>query len=266
MSVPAIVSVNGTTLNTLVEGKEGAPWLVFSNSLATDLRMWNQQVAALKAHFRILRYDQRGHGASAPPPAGTDFDALAGDLIGLLRHYGIGQATLVGVSMGAVTVLRSAARAPALCTAVVACDGQWMAPATAKAAWEERIVVARSDGMAALVKPTVDRWFAPGFRDRQPANAALVADMIGKTPVAGYVGCAQALQNYDYRTDYPKLSVPVLYLVGEQDGALPPVMAEMAKATPGSRFVAIPGAGHLVNLDRPDEYMAVFEDFLAARG
>lgn len=260
------VTVNGTILNARIEGREGTPWLVFSNSLATDLRMWNQQVAALQDRFRILRYDQRGHGASAPPQQGTDFDALASDLIGLLQHHGIIQATLVGISMGAVTVLRCAARAPALCKAVIACDGQWMAPATAQAAWGERIAVAQAQGMAPLVQPTIDRWFAPGFRDRQPANAALVGDMIGATPVAGYVGCAQALKSYDFRADYPQLSVPVLYVVGERDGALPPVMAEMAKATPRSRFVAIPGAGHLVNLDRPDEYIAALEAFLAAQG
>jgi len=250
-------------LNTRIDGKEGAPWLVFSNSLATDLRMWDQQVETLKDRFHILRYDQRGHGASALPPQGMDFDALTTDLIALLGHYQVEKATLIGASMGAVTVLRCAARAPGLCRAVIACDGQWMAPSTARAAWGDRIALVQAKGMGALVQPTMDRWFQPDFRDRQPGNAAKVAELIGSTPLAGYVGCARALQEYDFRSDYPTLPMPVLYLVGEKDALLPTVMAEMANATPGGRFTAIPGCGHLPNLERPDAFLAAIEGFLA---
>jgi 3-oxoadipate enol-lactonase len=232
--------------------------------LATDLRMWDAEVAALKDRYRILRYDQRGHGASAPPPPGTDFEALTGDLIALLAHFAITKATLVGVSMGAVTVLRCAARAPDLVRAVIACDGQWMAPATALATWGERIAIAEAQGVQALVQPTIGRWFQADFAARQPANAAKVADMIGTTPLAGYVGCAKALQSYDFRADFPKMSVPILFLVGEKDGVMPKVMAEMAQATPGSRFHAIPAAGHLPNLERPDAFLAAMTGFLAA--
>ncbi|MDC7787191.1 alpha/beta fold hydrolase [Rhodoplanes sp. TEM] len=256
-------AVNGTSLRVRLDGPAGAPWLVLSNSLATDLRMWNQQVDALKDRFRILRYDQRGHGGSAPPPAGTDFCALTADLVALLDHVGVETAVLVGVSMGAVTVLRCAAVAPSRCRAVVACDGQWTAPPTAMAAWGERIALAETSGMAALVEPTVSRWFLPDFPLRQPANAALVAEMIAATPVTGYVGCARALQSYDFRADYPGLTVPVHYVVGEKDGLLPSVMAEMARVTPGSRFVTVPAAGHLPNLERPDEYQAVLDAILS---
>lgn len=257
------VPIGSLHLNIRVDGPEGAPWMVFSNSLATNISLWDEQAEALKSRFRILRYDQRGHGKSDVPRKGTDFDGLTDDLIGLLDHCGIDKAILVGVSMGAVTVLRCAARAPQRCRAVIACDGQWRSPAGARETWVERINVARGQGMAALAKPTATRWTCPDFFTRLPETAARVERMVADTPAEGFVACADALQDYDFSKDFPGLSVPVLYLVGRQDGAMPEIMKEMAAATPGSVYRAIDHCGHLPNIEQPEAFMRAVNEFVA---
>jgi 3-oxoadipate enol-lactonase len=251
-------------INCRIDGRIGAPWLVLSNSHATDLSLWDEQAAHLAADYSILRYDQRGHGATPVDPGQPwTFDALADDVVRLLDAAGIARATLIGVSMGAVTVLRCAARFPQRVERVIASDGQWAAPPAAAAAWQARIDQVELGGMDGLVEPTLARWFRPDFGTRLPQARAHVGRMIGATPPAGYVGCARAMQAYDFRADYPRLALPVLYLVGAEDGALPPVMELMQAATPGARLERIAAAGHLPNIERAGAFNAAVTAFLA---
>ncbi|WP_020656685.1 alpha/beta fold hydrolase [Massilia niastensis] len=260
-----LLDVDGAApINCRIDGREGAPWLVFSNSHATNFGMWEEQVSHLAGDYSILRYDQRGHGATpADPGQAWTFDALADDVVRLLDALAIGRATLVGVSMGAVTVLRCAARHGARVERVIACDGQWAAPAAAAAAWQERIDLVGREGMAAIAEPTVARWFTPGFGERAPQARQGMAAMIAATPLAGYVGCARAMQAYDFSADYPRLGMPVRYLVGAEDGALPAVMERMRQATPGATLVRIPGAGHLPNIEQPRAFNQALSAALA---
>jgi 3-oxoadipate enol-lactonase len=260
-----LLKVEGAApINCRIDGREGAPWLVFSNSHATNLGMWDEQVAHLASDYSILRYDQRGHGATPVDPGQPwTFDALADDVVRLLDALAIGRATLIGVSMGAVTVLRCAARFGARVERVIACDGQWGAPAAAAAAWQERIDLVVRDGMAAIAGPTVTRWFTPGFGERAPQARQRTVAMIAATPLAGYVGCARAMQAYDFSADYPRLAMPVRYLVGAEDGALPATMERMRQATPGSTLVRIADAGHLPNIEQPSAFNQALSAALA---
>jgi 3-oxoadipate enol-lactonase len=247
-----------------IDGREGAPWLVFSNSHATDFSIWDEQVAHLASHYSILRYDQRGHGATpVEPKQPWTFDALADDVVRLLDALSIAHATLIGVSMGAVTVLRCAARFGARVERVIASDGQWSAPALAAAAWQARIDLVEREGMAAIAAPTVARWFTPGFAERLPQARQRVLDMIAATSLAGYVGCARAMQAYDFCADYPQLAMPIQYLVGAEDGTLPDVMERMQQATPRSSLVRIADAGHLPNIEQGSAFNQAISAFLA---
>lgn len=250
-------------LRCRVDGAEGRPWIVFSNSLATDLTLWDGQVGAFRDAYRVLRYDQRGHGASSAAAATCDFAALVSDLLAIFDAFGVREATLVGVSIGAVTALRFAALHAERLRGVVACDGQVKSPPGARDAWEPRIATAKRHGMPPLVEPTIQRWFTSATLAAAPPWLDKVRGMIRATSPAGYVGCARALLEYDHGGDLPGLAIPVLYVVGEADGALPGTMREMHAATPGSGFVAIPDAGHLPPVEAPGRFNQVLREFLA---
>ena len=260
------VTANGLRFRCRIDGTEGAPWMVFSNALATNLSVWDAQVAAFGGSFRILRYDQRGHGGTDVPPDACTFDCLTDDLLALLDAFRITRAVGAGVSMGAVTVLALAARHPDRLSAVVACDGQWAAPAGAADLWGQRITTAASEGMTTLVEPTVARWFTSPFVAARRPELDAVRRMIRDTPPDGFIRCAQALQAYDLRDEIARLPVPALFLVGEADGVLPPVMRHMHEAVAGSSFVQIPDAGHLPNVEQPDAVNRAIARFLAVSG
>ena len=260
------VSLNGLKLNARVDGAEGAPWMVCSNPLGANLSLWDGQVAAFGSRFRFLRYDQRGHGDSDTPAGDFTMDDLASDLLALLDYFHVDKAVLVGVSMGCVTVLRCAARAPARCLGVVACDGAWRNAPGAAAMWEERFALVQKGGMEAMAEPTVRRWFQPDFFMKKPDEVARIKAMVAATKAEGYFGCGKALQNYDFSADYPALSTPALFLAGAQDGDLPKVMREMADATPGSSFQLIDNCGHLPNIEQPETFFKTLDGFVHELG
>ena len=257
----ARIPVNGLHLNVRVDGRERAPWIVFSNALGADMTLWDAQAALFGSRFRILRYEQRGHGDSDMPPAGTDFDDLAGDLIALLDHFGIDKAILIGASMGAITVLRVAARIPARCRGVIACGGQWASPANAREIWQERFALIERGGMKAMAEATAARWTRPDCRVKRPEVFAHMEKMVSRTPQEGYIGCAAALQDFDFRRDHPGLSMPVLYLAGAQDGDLPDIAKSMAQAAAQGACRLIDDCGHLPNLEQPEAFNAIAAEF-----
>lgn len=265
MSAPprdVTVAVDGVALRCRVEGPEGAPWLAFSNSLMTDLSLWDRQAAAFSGRYRVLRYDQRGHGGSAVPGTDCRFDRLVGDLEALFDHFAIARAAVIGVSMGGVTALGFAARHPRRVAGVAVCDCGGGATAAGARAWEERIVLARAGGMAALVEPTVRRWFTPETVAAGGPALDAVRRMIGATPLDGFVRGARALQDYDVR-DWPAmLRCPALFLAGAEDGALPAALRAMAEAAPDAAFTAVPDAGHLPNVERPAAFDAALAGLL----
>lgn len=257
------VRVNGLSFRCRLDGPEGAPWMVFSNSLVTNLSVWDEQVAAFAGRFRILRYDQRGHGGTEVPAEAATLDALAEDAAALMARFGVGGAVFAGVSMGAATALCLAARHPELVSAVIASDGQaGTAPGGAQA-WQERMDFARENGMAAFAEATVKRWFSPASIGAGNPAISRVREMVATTPEAGFAACARALQSYDIRAELPGLRQPVLLVAGEMDGAMPATMRGMAGAIPDARFVEIAGAGHIPCLEAPGPFNAAMEFFLA---
>ena len=260
------VIVGSQALTVRVEGPEGAPWLVFSNSLMTDLSLWDDQVATFGAGHRVLRYDAPGHGGSAVPPTDCDFSSLVADLAELMRQVGVSDATVCGVSMGGVTALGLAARHPDLVARVAVCDCQPASTAAGAAAWDERIAIAPAGGMAAVVEPTASRWLRPGTVAANGPSVAAVRRMVGTTQLEGFVRAARALQDYDFRPDLAVLATrrcPVAFIVGADDAGLPQAMRVMAEACPGAALTTVPDCGHLPNLERPSAFNAALEALLA---
>jgi 3-oxoadipate enol-lactonase len=256
------INANGIALNYQIEGPESAPWLVFSNSLATNLSMWDEQAASLKKSFRVLRYDQRGHGGTQATDGRYNFDLLAADLAGLFDALSIKRAHVLGISMGGMTALAFAQRYPDRVDHLIPCDcGPASSPASTQL-WEERIAIAEKQGMEPLADMTARRWFPPEFVEANPPVFDRVCDMIRTTPVKGFIGCAGALANYDLRPGLASIKLPTLLIVGTKDATVPGIKAINA-AIPGSKVVELEGAGHLSNLEKPEAFTRAVQDFLS---
>jgi 3-oxoadipate enol-lactonase len=255
-------TVNGIETYYEIHGKEGAPWLVFSHSLACSARMWDGEIARHKDRFRVLAYDTRGHGQSAAPKGAYTLEGLADDLHGLLQSLQIGKAHYCGLSMGGMIGQTFALKYPGIFRSLVLCDTTSRYPAAAAAMWQDRIRIAESQGMKPLVQPTIERWFTAAFREKSRDQVQAVASQIEKTPVAGYVGCCHAIPKLDLTGRLKEITVPALVIVGDQDAGTPPVMAQaIHENLAGSELVVIPSASHLSNIEQPAAFDAALTKF-----
>ncbi len=259
------IKANGIDINYQIDGPERAPWLVFSNSLATSTAMWDEQAAALKNSFRVLRYDQRGHGGTQVTDGAYSFDLLTADVIALMDALAIRRAHVAGISMGGMTALFLAQRHRDRFDRIIACDcGPASTPASAQQ-WKERIELAAANGMEALVDVTVNRWFPPEFVATKAPVLDKVRAMIRSTPFKGFAGCAEALSNYDLRPGLGGIDRPTLLVVGTKDATLPGIR-QMKAAVPGAVLVELEGAGHLSNLEQPAAFTRAIGDFMNGAG
>jgi len=240
-----------------IDGEEG-PWVVLLNSLAADLSMWEPQVGALAARHRVLRFDTRGHGRSSAPPPPYSIGDLADDLFAVLKSCTAVPAHVMGLSLGGVVAAAAVLRQPRSFASLAICDSRVAMPAEFRQGIDDRNRLVREKGMEAVVEPFIERWFTPG------APAAVreqVKRMIRGTSVAGFTGCAEALKGAAVLERLAEIRLPALFLVGTEDAAVPePVMRDQQRRIAGSRYVAIPNAGHLSNLEQP----AAFNDALLA--
>jgi len=251
--------VNGTELYYEITGKEGAPWLVLSHSLACTVRMWDPQVAAFKDRYRILNYDMRGHGQSAAPQGPYTLDMLADDVLGLMKELKIERATYMGLSIGGMIGQTLALRQTKLFDKMVLADTSHAQPPEAIKQWEERIKIAQTQGMKPLVPSTMERWFTPSFRESPPARK--IAELIANTPVAGYVGCGQAIMKLNTTARLKEIKLPVLAIAGEQDPSAPGTR-HIGENVPGARLVMIPQAAHISNVEQAATFNQALRDFL----
>ncbi len=258
------IKANGITINYQIDGPEGAPWIVFSNSLATSTAMWDQQAAALKDSYRVLRYDQRGHGGTDAPAGRYPFDTLLADALALLDALSIKKAHFAGLSMGGATALGLAERHPGRFASIIVCNSPCQSTPQSSQQWEERIAIAEKQGIEVLVEPTIARWFPADTLAKNPPHLDKVRAMIRETPVNGFIGCAAALAAHDYASAVATVKCPVLFMVGEKDGAAPAAMRKLSEKLPGSRYVELPGAGHISNMDRPPEFTKAIRDFISS--
>jgi 3-oxoadipate enol-lactonase len=250
-------------LFTRVDGDGDKPWIVLSNSLASDHTMWDPQIAWLTQRFRVLRYDTRGHGRSDAPPAPYGFPDLVSDVLAVMDSQGVEKATFVGMSLGGMTGLGLALAHPERVAALACCDARADAPEAFVRNWDERVAVVEREGTAGLVAGTIERWLTADFRNAHPEEADKLGAQIRATKTEGYKGCAAALQSVDYLKDLGRLTVPTGYIVGAEDSAAPAsAMQAMADATPGGRLEIVPNAAHISNVNNPSGFQAALQRIL----
>lgn len=244
--------------------ESGAPWVVLSHSLAADHRMWDPQIDAL-ARYRILRFDTRGHGATSVPPGDYTMDDLAGDALALLDACGVRRCHFVGMSMGGMIGQQLALRAPGRVLSLTLADTSSRYPPAARPMWDERIALVRARGMDAVAPGTLERWFTPAFREREPDTVARIGAQIRATPVAGFIGCAHAISHIDLTARLPAIRCPTLVIVGADDPSTPVEMSEeIVRAIEGSQLEVLADAAHLSSVEQAGRFNELLRTFLGS--
>lgn len=254
------LKAHGIVQHYVLEGSKDKPALVFANSLGSDLRIWDGVVTHLADDFEIIRYDNRGHGLSdvSVPPYSLDDFVL--DLVGLLDGLEIEEATVCGLSVGGVIAQGLAISYPDRVRALVLADTGMRIGSLAS--WEERIATVKESGLSKLVTPSMERWFAPVFREHRRIDMYGYANMLLRIPVDGYLGTCYALRDADLTEKTPKINKPTLVLCGDQDIATPPDLGrELAQAIPGARFSLIKEAAHLTSIEQPEAMAQQMREF-----
>ncbi len=258
------IHANGIEIACRFDGPEGAPLLTFSNSLASNYGMWDDQIAALSGEWRILRYDTRGHGRTPPPSGAWDMAALAADVVALWHALGIEKSAFCGCSMGGMIGQHLGIHHGDRLTALALCNtiAEW--PEGAESLWTDRIAAARANGMASLVESTLERWFTRAYRDSGGPALARIGEMIRTTTVEGYVGCCRAIAEIDYLKRASEIATPVLLICGRDDPATPVAGHEAIRdRVPGAEMVVLDRAAHLSNVERPSAFNNALGEFLA---
>ena len=234
-----------------VEGPEGAPVVVFSNSLGTTGVMWDAQAAALSDRFRVLRYDARGHGETPAPPGPYTVGDLAGDVLALLDRLEIERVSFCGLSIGGMTGMWLGVNAPErIDRLAICCTGMQLPTAEM---WTERAALVREKGMEAVIDATIERWFTPAFPQRSPEVVARIREIFIATDPEGYAGCCEALAEFDMRGQLDAIRAPTLVIGGDDDPVgTPERIAAIGDEVPDSRVVILPNARHLAAVEQAD--------------
>jgi 3-oxoadipate enol-lactonase len=260
MALPTL-DIQGDKFNCRVDGSPDAPVLVLSNSLGTDLSMWEAQMPALTARFRVLRYDTRGHGVSAVTPGPYTIGELGRDVLRLLDALKIRRAHFCGLSMGGMIGMWLGVHAPDRIGRMVLAN---TAPKIGTPEmWNQRIDNVRKGGMEAIVDTLLERWLTAGFRARVPEAVVRVRAMLTATPPEGYLACCAAVRDMDQRDAIAGIRHPTLVIAGTHDAVTPPAEARaMAERIRGARYVEL-DAAHLSNIEAADRFTADAVAFIA---
>jgi 3-oxoadipate enol-lactonase/4-carboxymuconolactone decarboxylase len=254
-------TIDNTRLFYRLEGKSGAPVLIFSHSIGTDHGMWAGQAQDLLPHFQVLRYDTRGHGASDTPKGEYTIDRLGRDVLGLADALGISQFAFCGLSLGGAIGQWLAFEAPERLTRLVLANtSPQFGP---RAHWESRIRTVLDGGMAAIVEMVMQRFFSAEAQARNQVHINGQRSVFLGTDPIGYTGCCAVLRDFDSGKWLREIRVPTLVIAGDRDIPTPWTGHGeiLAREIPGARVLRLPAA-HLSNLECPRSFTAGLLDFL----
>lgn len=242
-----------------------APRVVAIHSLALDRFMWEGVAAELAGEVTLLALDCRGHGASERPAGPYDLADFAADVAAVMDDAGWTSAVVAGCSMGGCVAQALAALYPARVRALVAIDTTaWYGP-DAPAAWRTRADRARDEGLRALAEFQAERWFGDAFRASRPEVLERWLAVFANNDPDCYAAACAMLGDADLRPLLGRIAAPTLVVVGEEDYATPPAMAEaLSAAIAGAELRVLAGTRHLTPIERPAEIAAAIRAALRA--
>jgi len=253
--------VNGARIHYRFDGPEKAPVLVLCNSLGTDLTMWDPQVPAFAGKLRVLRYDRRGHGASAVTPGPYTIEQLGRDAVGLLDALGLDRVRYCGLSLGGMTGMWLGTHAGKRIERLVLCNTA--AQVGSPDPWNARIEAVRKGGMSAIESGVLPRWFTPKFLERPTPMLGKMREVLLQLSPEGYVACCAAVRDMDQRESIARITAPTMVIAGTHDAATPPAAGQfIAQQIPGARYVEL-DAAHISNVEAADRFTESVLGFVA---
>lgn len=255
------IAANGIEIAYRFDGPEDGPCVMLCNGIMSNFSMWDRQVPALADRYRVLRFDNRGHGGTELTPPPYAMETLAADACGLLDALGIDRVHFVGASLGGMVGQLFAVTYPdRLASLAFLGTLSVMGPPQM---WDDRFEAARADGLTALMPNMMERWFSPGFRKTQAAIVADVVATVTATAVDGYIGCGSAIRNMNQTPILKDIKVPTLVMSGGEDPGVPLAETTMIHdSIPGAEKVIIDGARHLFGIEKPEETNRALREFL----
>jgi 3-oxoadipate enol-lactonase len=252
-------------LKVALQGR-GAP-VVLSHALGLDMAMWDGFAARLAAGEvgaprEVLRYDHRGHGGSAAPAGPYAMDDLVDDAARIVREWGRGPVTWIGLSMGAMVGMGLAIHHPELVSKLVLANTTALYPEAGRAAWAQRIAAVKAEGMAAVAEMVVERYLHADFRAAEPAATQAIRSRILANDPAAYAASCAAVAGVAWQDRLGEIRCPTLVISGARDAGAPVAMGvAIAERVPGARFEVIAGASHLSVLETPVAFEALLRSF-----
>ena len=257
------INADGCRIHVEVEGPEQAPVLMLSNSLGTNLHMWDDQVAPFTRHFRLVRYDRRGHGQSDVPKGPYSMERLGRDVLAILDGLGIAEMHWCGLSIGGMVGMWLGANAPSRIDKLILSNTAAYFPD--KTIWDARIKLVREKGLAAVVDGTMERWFTKPFREGSPQAMERIRAMFLATNTEGYIGCGQAIRDMDHRPLLAKINTPTLVIAGRYDLGTPLEAGEFIAQHMPNAQLAVLDAAHIANIEQPKLYTDTVLEFLLGK-
>jgi 3-oxoadipate enol-lactonase len=250
----------GSRIAYATAGRPWRPALVLTHSLGSDHHLWYAQIDALKAQYFIVAVDHLGHGESDVPDGDYQVEDLASAILAAAAAAEVDRFHYCGLSVGGLAGQWIATHQPDRLLSLTLSNTA--AKIGTAELWQERIDIARTQGLGALVDGVMARWFSPGFDVAQPDQFARSRSTLLATDPNGYAGVCAAIRDADLRDSASSISVPTLVIGGTRDLATPIDQARwLHEQIAGSRLVELEAA-HIGNLDCSTEFTAALDTFL----
>ena len=241
------------------------PPLVLIHGVGLDHTMWDPVVEVLAQQHQVLRYDLLGHGSSDDPPGPRRLDDFVDQLLEVLDFHQIEISDVVGLSLGGLVALMTAARHPNRVRRAVLVSTVFGRSESQLTGVRQRLELAENEGLEPVADLAIERWFTPQWLVSHPAEAESVRQRLLTTDHVGYLKAYRLFAEADdlAAASAPDIEAPTLVLAGERDsGSTPEMAVALADAIPGGEARIMPGVHHLAPIEEPKLFSNALMEFL----
>ena len=246
-------------------GENRSRGIIFIHGFPFDKSMWDSQGKLLSKDHFVVTFDLRGHGKSEAGDGQYLIEFIVDDLVEIMDHVGLEKAVLCGLSIGGYAALRAIDREPSLISGLILCNTK-SSPDTnaAKINRANQIKMIRAGKKNQFAEDMARAVFASGSFEKNKKVVDNISSIMKSTEETALIGTLIALAaRMDMTESLEKISVPTLIITGDKDKVATQTDAELMKSKiRNSKLVLVHGAGHLSNLENPDEFNEAVLGFL----